>query len=144
MNRSRAVASLLGALIGAGVLLAAAGPAPTQASRFPVRAFAPQIAGDQPLPADGFTVHFLDVGQGDSILVTVNGHRLLIDGGRTQNLALQRLQSLGVNDLDAIVATHPDADHVGGLTSVLGAFEVERIYVNGDPAETQTYQDFLA
>lgn len=52
---------------------------------------------------------------------------------------MQRLQALGATDLDAIMAAHPDADHVGGL-----AYSVERIYVDGDPATTQTYTDFLA
>jgi beta-lactamase superfamily II metal-dependent hydrolase len=56
---------------------------------------------------------------------------------------IQRLQSAGVTSIDAVLATHPDADHVGGLAAVLGTFEVGRIYVNGDPSATQTYDEFL-
>lgn len=94
--------------------------------------------------ASGFKVTFIDVGQGDSELISVGTHNLLIDGGKSGTLITQRLQALGVTDLDAVMATHPDADHVGGLTAVLAAYPVERIYVDGDPATTQTYTDFLA
>lgn len=94
--------------------------------------------------ASGFKVTFIDVGQGDSELISVGTHNLLIDGGSSGTTILQRLQALGVTDLDAIIATHPDADHTGGLTAVLGAYQVERIYVDGDPATTQTYTAFLA
>jgi beta-lactamase superfamily II metal-dependent hydrolase len=76
--------------------------------------------------------------------VTVDGRRLLIDSGRSGTTITQRLAALGVSDLDAVVATHPDADHVGGLAAVLAAYSVERIYVNGDPGSTATYDDFLA
>jgi beta-lactamase superfamily II metal-dependent hydrolase len=115
-----------------------------EASTFPARAYLPQLARDAPLSVSGFSVDFIDVGQGDATLITVGGQRLLIDGGRPANLVVQRLQSLGVTDLDVIVATHPDADHVGGLAAVLAAYSVERIYINGDPSTTQTYTDFLS
>jgi len=103
----------------------------------------PETPTQEPTPVPAFTVQFFDVGQGDATLVTVNGHRLLIDGGRSSSTVVQRLQSAGVTSLDAVVATHPDADHVGGLAAVLGAFQVERVYVNGDPSETRTYDEFL-
>jgi len=98
----------------------------------------------EPTPAPSFTIHFFDVGQGDATLITANGHGLLIDGGRSSSTVVQRLNSVGVTSLDAIVATHPDADHVGGLAAVLGAYPVARIYVNGDPSTTQTYDEFLS
>ncbi len=67
-----------------------------------------------------------------------------VDGGRSGDVILPRLQALGVNDLDAIVTTHPDADHVGGLIAVLGRHQVERIYINGDYEDTpQVYREFL-
>lgn len=74
----------------------------------------------------------------------MNGHRMLIDGGRSGTTIVGRLRRLGVTSLDAIVATHPDADHAGGLSAVLGAFSVGRIYVDGDPSSTETYAAFLA
>ena len=92
----------------------------------------------------GFRVVFIDVGQGDAELITVHGHSLLIDGGRDGPTIVRRLNSLGVTQLDAIVATHPDADHVGGLVAVLEEFQVNDIYVNGDQDTTETYAAFLA
>ena len=50
---------------------------------------------------------------------------------------------MGVQDLDAILATHPDADHIGGFAAVLGAFSVERVYLNGSAGSTQTWNNFM-
>jgi len=61
--------------------------------------------------ASGFKVTFIDVGQGDSELISVGSHNLLIDGGKSGTPIMQRLQALGVTDLGAVMATHPDADH---------------------------------
>jgi competence protein ComEC len=99
-------------------------------------------ASTGPLPR--FQVVFIDVGQGDSALITLNGERMLIDGGRSGTLIVSRLKALNVSRLDAVVATHPDADHAGGLAGVLRAFPVSRIYVNGDVSSTETYTEFLA
>ena len=75
-------------------------------------------------------VTFLDVGQGDAILVqTPSGHTMLIDGGPT-NKILERLSnkmSYFDSDIDVIVATHPDADHVTGLIPVLEKYTVQRV-----------------
>jgi competence protein ComEC len=111
-------------------------------------AFAP-ACGAQPAPAaptasDGFRVVFIDVGQGDAELITVGGHHMLIDGGRDGPTIVQRLNTLGVHRLDAVVATHPDADHTGGLTAVLEAFDVDNVYVNGARDTTGAYAGFLA
>jgi beta-lactamase superfamily II metal-dependent hydrolase len=142
--RRRSIAPLLAALaITAGVLSASAA-ASTSGTHLPLRGFLPQIARDAPAGTNSFRVDFIDVGEGDATLVTVDGRRLLIDAGRSGTTITQRLAALGVSDLDAVVATHPDADHVGGLAAVLAAYSVERIYVNGDPSSTATYDDLLA
>ena len=93
---------------------------------------------------ESFEVVFLDVGQGDSILVTVGGEHLLIDAGPGGGLALSRLLARGITDLDAILATHPDDDHVGGFEAILDAFEIETIYINGGTSSSDTYVDFMA
>lgn len=146
---------LFGALVVACLAMTAAalvGAAGDGRSDLPNKAFAGNVASDDPkappspssTASGGFQVAFLDVGEGDSILVTVGDHRLLIDGGRSDTLALQRLQSRGVANVEAIVATHPDADHIGGLAAVLGAYQVTRIYVSGDSSTTDTYAGFIA
>lgn len=75
-------------------------------------------------------VTFLDIGQGDSILIqTPSGHDMLIDGG-TNNHVLEKLtEKLGYFDrhIDILVATHPDSDHITGLIPVLQKYDVKHI-----------------
>lgn len=82
----------------------------------------PPTAAIEPPPP--LTIHFLDVGQGDAILVTMNGRRLLVDGGPSRERLRTRLQALGVTDIDAILVTNPDADHIRGLIEALSMFQV--------------------
>jgi len=92
----------------------------------------------------GFSIYFIDVGQGDATLVVSNdGHSLLVDGGRSKTRIRDRLSALGIQDIDAIAATHPDADHIAGLTEVLAMYKVENVYLNGGQSSTATHADFL-
>ena len=68
---------------------------------------------------------------------------MLIDGGRWSDCATY-MPGYVDGPLEVMVATHPDADHIGGLGNVLDAFDVEHIWLNGDTASTQTYIDFMA
>jgi competence protein ComEC len=90
-------------------------------------------------------VSFIDVGQGDGVLVQAGGEEYLIDAGRAEEgpNVVDFLRSRGVEDLDAIVVSNPDADHIGGFLDVFDAFEVARAYVSGDPKGTLTYNTFL-
>ncbi|WP_339316845.1 MBL fold metallo-hydrolase [Paenibacillus sp. FSL R10-2734] len=91
-------------------------------------------------------VYFFDVGQGDSTLIrTPNNQYVLIDGGdNTQGKnVVKYLNALGVKTLDAMVATHPDADHIGGLDDVLKAVDVKSVYAPKVSHTTDTYKDFL-
>ena len=79
---------------------------------------------------ENLTVRFLDVGQGDAIHIqTPDGYEMLIDGGATA----QVLRSLAVDrrffdrDIDVVLATHPDTDHIGGLVDVLERYRVQTI-----------------
>ena len=61
-------------------------------------------------------VHYLDVGQGDSILILApDGKVMLIDGGESNSGALAYLKAKGITHIDLMVATHPHSDHIGGL-----------------------------
>ncbi len=75
-----------------------------------------------------------DVGQGDAIfLETPNGKQLLIDGGPDQSV-LSKLSSVmwpWDRTIDAIIVTHPDADHITGLVSVLARYDIQTIYETG-------------
>ena len=66
-------------------------------------------------------VHFIDVGQGDATLITYDGHAILIDGGdNSKGTAIQKyLMDNGIEKLDYVIGTHPDADHIGGLDVII-------------------------
>ena len=89
-------------------------------------------------------VHYIDVGQGDSILiVSPEGKVMLIDGGVAGSPALEYLSVKGIDHVDVMVATHPHADHIGGLVEVLGALKVSQVVTNGQSTTTKTYENFL-
>ena len=100
---------------------------------------------DTPSPSptpEALTVHFIDVGQGDAILIDRGETDILVDGGPTSASVLAYLQSQAVANIDLLVATHPHADHIGGLADVLAQYQVSEIWVSGDTATSQIYQDF--
>nr|WP_246351538.1 DNA internalization-related competence protein ComEC/Rec2 [Deinobacterium chartae] len=88
---------------------------------------------------------FLDVGQGDSTLLRLGERAVLIDGGGTprgdydvgERTVIPALRALGVLDLEVVVATHADADHIEGLVSVLRRVPVRELWIGhrkpGDP-----------
>ena len=99
----------------------------------------------QPPPANSLAVSFIDVGQGDATLIQSGGKSYLVDGGKSEAgpEVVDFLRSRGVESLDGLVATHPDADHVGGLPDVLDAFDVATVYLSGDTKGTSTFNTFL-
>lgn len=91
-------------------------------------------------------VHFIDVGQGDSILIeSPSGKTMLIDGGvkGAGQQIVPYLKELGINKLDIVVATHPDADHIGGLIPVLDTMPIEQFYDSGKVHTSQTFEEML-
>ncbi len=80
-------------------------------------------------PDQKLTVAFLDIGQGDAIFIqTPEGKQMLVDGGPSGPLLLRRLGEVMPfydRSIDIVLATHPDADHIGGLNSVLENFTVD-------------------
>jgi len=103
------------------------------------------ILGGSAAPAvEQLRVDFIDVGQGDAILVQRGAVAILIDGGPDATQVADYLEGRGIEDIDLLVATHPHADHIGGLAEVLERFDVQEIWVNGDTATSQTYQNFAA
>jgi competence protein ComEC len=96
-------------------------------------------------PSGSLSVSFIDVGQGDAVLVQAGGESYLIDAGRAEQgpNVVDFLRARGVDSLDGIVVSNPDADHIGGFLDVFYAFEVATVYVSGDPKGTLTYNTFL-
>ena len=97
-------------------------------------------------PSQVLTIAFIDVGQGDSILVILpNTKTLLIDGGEREGYGkvLATLQEYGLSRIDVVVATHPHADHIGGLVDVIKNVNVREVLDSGQVHTTQTFEDFL-
>ncbi len=89
-------------------------------------------------------VHFIDVGQGDSILIDLGETEVLIDGGGKSPGVVSYLKSYVDELIEIMVATHPHADHIGGLIAVLAEFEVKEIWHNGDTSTSKTYSEFMS
>jgi competence protein ComEC len=91
------------------------------------------------------TVNFLDVGQGDSILIeTPDNVEMLIDGGRDSSVlrALSKEMSIFDREIDVVVATHPDSDHIGGLVDVIKRYKVPAILLTENEHDTPTASAF--
>ena len=96
--------------------------------------------------ADLVRVHFLDVGQGDAALIDCGTVEVLIDGGDNGagEDVVAYLAPYVDGALDYVIATHPDADHIGGLDNVLEAYQVGEVIDSGRASDTKTYADYWA
>ncbi len=98
------------------------------------------------------TMHVLDVGQGDAIAIrTPRGQWLVVDGGPRRStydagrsVVAPFLRRMGARRLSAVIVTHGDADHVGGIPAVLDAFEVDLLLEPGQPLASEPYREYLA
>lgn len=90
-------------------------------------------------------VHFIDVGQGDATLIACDGHYMLIDAGNNDKgtTVQSYLMSQGVEKLDYVIGTHPDADHIGGLDVVIYKFACDTIIMPDVANDTRTYDDVV-
>lgn len=102
-----------------------------------------------PEAAKDFAVHVIDVGQGDSILITAGGKSILIDAGEKEygSRVVSFIRDKGIERLDYIIATHPHADHIGGMAEVVSEIGADRIIVPKLPDDmvptTRVYENFL-
>lgn len=95
--------------------------------------------------AGTLTVTWLDVGQGDAAVIQCGGQAMLIDGGKPEKSSYiyAWLQQHGLRYLDVIVATHVDADHIGGLSGTLNCASVGTAYCPVTTGTTETFQSFV-
>lgn len=90
-------------------------------------------------------VHFIDVGQGDSILIEADNHYMLIDAGENNQgtTVVNYLKEQGVKKLDYVIGTHPHSDHIGGLDTVIHSFDVGKVILPDVIHTTKTFEDVL-
>lgn len=90
-------------------------------------------------------VHFINVGQADSILVQQGNQSMLLDAGNNADgyLVKKYISEQGIKNIDFLVATHPHEDHIGGLDSIINAFQVGKIFMPKATATTKTFEDVV-
>ncbi|ELK7998713.1 MBL fold metallo-hydrolase [Listeria monocytogenes] len=91
-------------------------------------------------------VHFIDVGQGDAIYIKApSGEDILIDAGNKGKgkIVVNYLKKLKVKDIEIMIASHSDADNVGGLPEVMNNIKVKSLYAPNSTNTTAAYKDFV-
>ena len=107
----------------------------------------PSSTPSTPTTAPTLYVTYINVGQGDSILIKVEDCDILIDAGTASygTTVSNYLKSKNVDDLELVINTHPDADHCGGLTQVFKDFTVEQVWISKDTSKTTAaYKNFTS
>lgn len=133
-GRSLSAAAALIILLAAGYLKLEDLHIPTDWNR-------PKISAT--VPAGEMQVTFLDVGQGDCTVVQTEGHAAVIDTGNNDQgeKVVSYLESEGIDTLDYLILTHPDADHIGGGDNVLEGLEVKKVIMPDVENDTKTYDE---
>ena len=97
-------------------------------------------------PSEDLKVHFLDVGQGDSIFIELpTNETILIDASikDASNKIINYLREENVSKIDYVFATHPHSDHIGGMRAVIKTFDIGQIYMPKAVTTTKTYENLL-
>lgn len=97
-------------------------------------------------PGEDLKVHFLDVGQGDSIFIELpTNETILIDASikDASDKIINYLKEENVSKIDYVFATHPHSDHIGGMSAVIKAFDIGQIYMPKAVTTTKTYENLL-
>lgn len=124
--------------------LSSSEPASTPSSINQAFTSIPAAPQSQPLVFD-LKIHFIDVGQADAILIQSNEDNMLIDAGNNADGALvcDYLTQSGIDALDYVIGTHPHEDHIGGLDTVIRAFDIDTVILPEKEHTTQTFEDVL-
>lgn len=91
------------------------------------------------------TVHFIDVGQADSILINTGSAAMLIDAGNNADAGdvVNYIKEQGIKTLDYIIGTHPHEDHIGGMDVVVNSFDIGKVILPKVQSNTKTFEDLL-
>jgi competence protein ComEC len=145
----RALALPAGAALLVGLFLRMRGPPLRRAAALACLVLAAAVAWRSvperaPDPPSGLRITFLDVGQGDSILLQVPEGAVLVDEGPPEADVVGQLDDLGVERLEAVVLSHPERDHVGGAADVIHGTDVGAVVDPGIPASSADESAALA
>ena len=102
-------------------------------------------APDTSKPEGTLEVHYIDIGQGDATLIKCGSHAMLIDGGNNNKGTTVQLylKKQGVESLDYVIGTHPDADHIGGLDVIVYKYNCDTVIMPDYEKDTKTYQELV-
>lgn len=105
-----------------------------------------KIPVSETVSKNDFIVHYIDVGQGDSILIQVNSKNILIDAGpkASESMLSSYLKQQKINKLDYVIATHPHEDHIGGMPYVLKHIKVGVFYAPKVTLNTSYFNDMVS
>ena len=93
-----------------------------------------------------FSVHIIDVGQGDSIFIqTLENKRILIDAGdeEAEHTVYSYLKRKGVKKIDVLIATHPDTDHIGSMDYIIDKFKISHFYMPEAKTDSEAFYNLL-
>lgn len=90
-------------------------------------------------------VHYINVDQGDAILIQVNNKNLLIDSGPKSHKKqlVKFLNDLNISKLDYVIATHPHEDHIGNMNTVLNSYKVQSFYAPKVYSYTKSFEQMI-
>ena len=91
------------------------------------------------------SVHYIDVGQADSILIKTNDYNMLIDAGNNDDgkKLVKYFEELGITKFDYVFATHAHEDHIGGMDDIINNFDIDNFYMPDVITTTKTFEDVL-
>lgn len=94
---------------------------------------------------DKLQIHYIDVGQGDSILINNNGKYMLIDAGNNEDgeKLVKYFKTLGIEEFDYLIATHAHEDHIGGMDDIIKNFSIKTFYMPDVLTTTKTFEEVL-
>lgn len=93
-----------------------------------------------------FSVHIIDIGQGDSIFIqTLEDKRILIDAGdeEAEHTVYSYLKRRGVKKIDVLIATHPDTDHIGSMDYIIDKFKISHFYMPDAKTDSEAFYNLL-